>query len=179
MCPGCGLSGTRENGAGGLAGAAVFAATNASDLGSYATNYGGARLYSTPTASVDKLTVFYPGGFHAFATALASGWWWIRRRGCRSSGSGSILVSVSPWWVRRCTWAGLRTDLGFRAGPVLWVARWCGRGRRAGSSGLAGPALCCRSFQTPLRRFASNTYMGPLNAAPSRSMEPDRPVGQW
>ena len=57
----------------GLAGAAVFAATNASDLGSYATNYGGARLYSTPTASVDKLTVFYPGGFHAFATALASG----------------------------------------------------------------------------------------------------------
>ncbi len=55
-----------------LAGAAVFAATNASDLGSYATSYGGARLYVTPTATADTLTVFYPAGFRVFATALAS-----------------------------------------------------------------------------------------------------------
>ncbi|OBH12084.1 hypothetical protein [Mycobacterium sp. E1747] len=35
--------------------------------------YGGATLYPTPTASADLLTVFWPGGFRAFATPLASG----------------------------------------------------------------------------------------------------------
>jgi hypothetical protein len=55
-----------------LAGNAVFQATNASDIGSYATNYGGARLYVSPAASADQLTVFYPGGFRVFATPLAS-----------------------------------------------------------------------------------------------------------
>lgn len=57
----------------GLAGNATFAATNAGDVGSYATTYGGARLYVTPTASTGELTVFWPGGFKAFATRLASG----------------------------------------------------------------------------------------------------------
>ena len=55
-----------------LAGNATFAATNASDTGSYATAYGGSRIYVTPAASDDLLTVFYPGGFKAFATPLAS-----------------------------------------------------------------------------------------------------------
>lgn len=56
-----------------LAGNATFTAANASDVGSYATMYGGARLYPTPAATAGTLTVFFPGAFRAFATPLASG----------------------------------------------------------------------------------------------------------
>lgn len=57
----------------GLAGNATFAATNASDVASYATSYGGARLYISPSATNETLTVFNPSSFRAFATPLASG----------------------------------------------------------------------------------------------------------
>ena len=56
-----------------LAGNATFAATNAADTASYATAYGAARLYVTPTATAGTLTCFFPGGYHAFATPMASG----------------------------------------------------------------------------------------------------------
>ena len=32
----------------------------------------GARIYVTPTATAGELTVFFPGGFKAFATPVAS-----------------------------------------------------------------------------------------------------------
>ena len=57
----------------GLAGNATFAATNAADVASYAVAYGGAHIYPTPTASSGQLTVFWPGAFRVFVTALASG----------------------------------------------------------------------------------------------------------
>jgi hypothetical protein len=56
-----------------VAGNATFAATNASDVGSFASAYGAARLYITPCATAGTLTCFYPGGYHAFATPMASG----------------------------------------------------------------------------------------------------------
>jgi hypothetical protein len=55
-----------------LAGNAVFGVTNAADIGSYATRYGGAAIYPTPAATVDRLTVFHPQSFRAFASSLAS-----------------------------------------------------------------------------------------------------------
>ncbi len=55
-----------------LAGTATFAVTNGTDVGSYAVRYGGAQLYATPAATEDLLTVFYPSGFRALSSVLAS-----------------------------------------------------------------------------------------------------------
>ena len=55
-----------------LAGNANLTPASGPDVESYASRYGGARLYSTPAAT-EGLTVFYPGGFRCFATPLASG----------------------------------------------------------------------------------------------------------
>jgi hypothetical protein len=55
-----------------LAGNAVFTPANGPDAGSYATRYGGAALYISPAATAERLTVFFPGAFRAFASPLAS-----------------------------------------------------------------------------------------------------------
>lgn len=55
-----------------LVGAATFTPANGSDAGSYATRYGGASIYLTPTATAERLTVFHPQSFRAFASPLAS-----------------------------------------------------------------------------------------------------------
>jgi hypothetical protein len=56
-----------------LVGNAVFTPTSGPDVESYASAYGGARVYSCPAATTGQMTVFFPGGFKVFATPLASG----------------------------------------------------------------------------------------------------------
>jgi hypothetical protein len=55
-----------------LVGNATFAVTNGGDAGSFATRYGGAVVYPTPLATAERLTVFHPQSFRAFASTLAS-----------------------------------------------------------------------------------------------------------
>ena len=73
-----------------LAGNATFNATNAADTASYATAYGGARLYPTPTATAEQLTVFWPGGFRVFATPLASSVWVDPKDGSQQFGQWQL-----------------------------------------------------------------------------------------
>ena len=51
----------------------MFTPANGPDVGSYATRYGGASLYPTPVATAERLTVFHPQSFRAFASPLGSG----------------------------------------------------------------------------------------------------------
>ena len=56
-----------------LVGNATFTPANGPDTGSFATRYGGAAIYPTPTATAERLTVFHPQSFRAFASPLGSG----------------------------------------------------------------------------------------------------------
>ena len=55
-----------------LAGNATFTPASGSDVGSFATRYGGAAIYPTATATAGLLTVFDPASFRVFASGLAS-----------------------------------------------------------------------------------------------------------
>lgn len=52
--------------------ATAMTPTNATDLASWATRYGGATIYPTPAATARQLTVFDPNSFRAFASPLGS-----------------------------------------------------------------------------------------------------------